>query len=335
MIWRHMRNSSITAIAHPNIALIKYWGDRVPEMHIPSNGSISMNLEELWARTSVTFDQDLQQDDFVLNGVATEGQALDRVRNFFDMVRKLANHSTFASVVSANNFPIAAGLASSAAGFAALSLAASRAAGLDLDEQSLSRLARRGSGSACRSIPGGFVEWQSGQNDADSFAYTIAPANHWDLVDCIALVEQEEKAVSSILGHLSAASSPLQHDRLVDAPRRLSLCREAILERNFIKLAKVVELDSNMMHSVMITSSPPIIYWLPATVAIIRTVQSWRKEGLEACYTIDAGPNVHVLCPNRLKEEVSQRLLQLQGVANVITAHPGGPAALVETTGRE
>ncbi len=320
---------SSTATAHPNIALVKYWGDRMPELHLPANGSISMNLEELSTETTVTFDPALRQDELCLNGRPMPGEALLRVSYFLDRVRSLAGLSSSARVESQNNFPVAAGLASSAAGFAALSLAATSAAGLHLDEIELSRLARTGSGSACRSIPGGFVEWQAGQDDRDSYAFSIAPPQHWDLVDCIALVSSEQKPTSSNAGHTLAETSPLQHDRLVDAPRRLSLCRAAILERDFDKLARVVELDSNMMHAVMITSSPPLIYWLPGTFTIMRAVRRWRDEGLPACYTIDAGPNVHVLSPAGQADEVLRLLRQMPEVQQVLIAHPGGPAKLV------
>ncbi len=323
-----MTDPSATALAHPNIALIKYWGDLVPDLHIPANGSISMNLGELTTRTSVSFDDGLPEDVLFLNGVSAQGEALERVSRFLDRVRALANLSSCARVVSANYFPIAAGLASSAAGFAALSLAASRAASLQLDESDLSRLARRGSGSACRSVPGGFVEWQAGHDDLDSYAFSIAPAGHWDLVDCIALVSQSEKTTGSIIGHTLAQTSPIQEARLADTARRLDLCRRAIHECNFSSLASVVELDSNLMHSVMLTSTPPLIYWQPATLAVIQAVQKWRAEGLPACYSIDAGPNVHVLCEAGSENELSARLLHLAGVEQVLITHPGGPAEL-------
>ena len=318
-----------TAIAHPNIALIKYWGDLLPELHIPANGSISMNLQELQTQTTVSFSASLPQDQLKINGETVLGEALTRVSHFLDRVRNLAGIASFAQVESENNFPISAGLASSAAGFAALSLAASKAAGLELDQPALSRLARTGSGSACRSIPGGFVEWQAGHADADSYAFSIADADHWELVDCIALVSQEEKASGSNIGHTLARTSQLQPARIADAPRRLHLCRQAILDRDFNRLAAVVELDSNMMHAVMFTSSPPLIYWQPATVTVMLAVQKWRDAGLPACYSIDAGPNVHVLCPAHYQEEVVRHLQEISGVFKVLTARPGGPAHLV------
>lgn len=322
---------SATAVAYPNIAFIKYWGDVDSSLHIPANGSISMNLAELTTRTTVSFTQPLSQDEFTLNGKPTIGKAFERVSILLNRVRQLANISSFASVESHNNFPMAAGIASSASGFAALSLAASHAAGLVLDEKDLSRLARIGSGSACRSIPGGFVEWQSGANDNDSYAFSIASPSHWDLVDCITIVSQEEKIISSSIGHSLAHTSMLQLARIADAPRRLSLCGEAILERDFDQFAEVVQLDSNLMHAVMITSTPSLLYWQPATVAVMHAVQSWRTEGIPVCYTIDAGPNIHVLCLGAEMERIVERLYQLPGVIRVLTAHPGGPAALENT----
>ena len=215
-----------------------------------------MNLDELYTRTSVSFDPSLNRDNFTLDGRQIEASSLERVSIFLDRVRQMAGISIFASIKSHNNFPAGTGIASSASGFAALSLAASKAAGLDLDESTLSRLARTGSGSACRSIPGGFVEWQAGRTDQDSYAHSIASPEHWDLVDCIVVVSQEQKTVSSRQGHSLAGTSILQSIRVDDAPRRLNICRTAILQRDFDALAGVVELDSNLMHAVMLTSIP-------------------------------------------------------------------------------
>ncbi len=319
---------SATAIAHPNIALIKYWGDIDTELHLPANGSISMNLSGLTTRTMVSFSPSLQQDQFILNGEPTVGTAFERVSTILSRVRRLAGISTFASVESTNNFPVAAGIASSASGFAALSLAASRSVGVILNEKDLSRLARIGSGSACRSIPGGFVEWQLGHDDADCFAYSIAPPDYWDVADCIAIISREEKSTSSSVGHSLAVTSILQPVRVADAPHRLSLCRDAIRRRSFPALAEIVELDSTLMHSVMNTSTPPLFYWQPGTIEIIRAVQSWRTAGLPVCYTIDAGPNVHVLCPGYWEEKIVERLRQLSCVIDVLPSHPGGPAKI-------
>jgi diphosphomevalonate decarboxylase len=317
-----------TAFANPNIAFIKYWGDFDPCLRVPVNSSLSMNLTGLHTRTTVTFEDGLEQDQLLIEGISAPEPARLRVSLMLENVRQLAGIAGFARVESANNFPMGAGIASSASAFAALSLAASTAAGLNLNEKDLSRLARCGSGSASRSIPGGFVEWQAGTSDEDSYAFSIAAPDHWALTDCVAIVSQGHKPVGSSEGHALATTSPLQTARVADAPRRLEICRRAILERDFQAFADVVELDSNLMHAVMITSTPPLLYWQAATLAVMHAVQAWRKEGLPVCYTIDAGPNVHVLCLAEAAGQVAAQLAEIPGVEKVLTAAPGGPAHL-------
>jgi len=319
------------ALAHPNIALIKYWGNRDDDLRLPANGSISMTLDALETRTTVSYDPALKGDELLLNGETAPAGVLRRVRGHLDRIRARAGLTSPARVDSRSNFPSGAGIASSASAFAALTVAACAAAGLDLTPKELSRLARRGSGSACRSIHGGFVEWHPGEDDATSFAEVLAPSDHWGLADVIALVSHQPKLVGSTEGHSRAASSPLQAGRLADTPRRLRLCREAVLARDFAALANLAELDSNMMHSVMITSSPPLIYWTPETIRLMHAVVNWRSEGLQVFYTIDAGPNVHCLCPTDDLAEVSARLMDLPGVKQVLTAPVGGAARLVPT----
>jgi len=318
--------TTATAYAHPNIALIKYWGDLDPTLHIPANGSISMNLAGMFTRTCASFEPGLEEDRFTLNDKPAPIPSSRRVSKLLDRVRQMAGIRTHALVESQNNFPTGVGIASSASGFAALSLAAAYAAGLELDEKDLSRLARTGSGSACRSIPAGFVEWQSGGSDEESYAFSIAAPEHWDLVDCIALVSIAEKQVSSSEGHSVANTSIFQEARITDAPRRLDICRTAIQKRDFKALAEVVELDSNLMHAVMITSDPPLLYWKPETVSVVQEVISMRKSGLAVCYTIDAGPNVHVLCSSEVAGAVSGMLKELPQVSKVLECNPGGPA---------
>jgi diphosphomevalonate decarboxylase len=322
--------TTATAMAHPNIAFIKYWGNRDARLRIPLNGSISMNLDGLYTRTKVTFRPEHEVDILNLNRQIVGGKALERVVSILDLVREQAKIPLFAEVVSENNFPTGAGIASSAAAFAALSLAAATAAGLNLSEADLSRLARRGSGSAARSIPGGFVEWQAGETDQDSFAFSIASPAHWDLVDLVVIVQAEQKQVGSSEGHALAWASPLQEARVLDAVRRLNACRKAILDRDFEALASVVEQDSNLMHAVMMTSSPPLFYWEPASISVMKLVPQWRQSGLAACYTLDAGPNVHVICQVEAAGEVEMRLLQIPGVKNILKARPGGAARIVK-----
>lgn len=325
-----MSNHTATALSHPNIAFIKYWGNRDDALRLPANGSISMNLDTLFTRTTVSFQPSLALDELVINGHAVTGRGLERVSSLLDLVRARAGIEMKAEVLSENNFPSGAGIASSAAAFAALALASAAAAGLALSEADLSRLARRGSGSACRSVPAGFVEWKAGAADEDSYAVSLAPPEHWELVDCIVIVSAGHKAIGSTEGHALAATSPLQAARVADSPRRLDLCRRAILQRDFQALAAVVELDSDMMHAVMMTSSPALFYWQPASLAVMAAVRQWRKEGLPVCYTLDAGPNVHILCPREQAEVVDRRARELPGVQQVLVAGVGGPARLIQ-----
>ena len=322
--------TTATAQASPNIAFIKYWGNRDNILRLPMNGSISMNLDGLYTRTSISFQPSLPFDQLIINGHEITGMGLNRVAYILDIVRGMANVHERAEIVSENNFPSGAGIASSASAFAALALAGSKAAGLNLSEPELSRLARRGSGSASRSIPGGFVEWQVGTTDEDSFAFSIAPAEHWELVDCIAIVSASHKKTGSTEGHAIAPTSPLQNARVADTPRRLELCRNAILNKDFDSFASIVELDSDIMHSVMMTSTPALHYWKPVSLAVMNVVRQWRSEGLQACYTVDAGANVHVLCLEAEEHIVDKRLREINGVEDVLVARAGGPARVLK-----
>ena len=323
-----MPSGKATAVAAPNIALIKYWGNRDHALRIPANSSLSMNMGGLTTTTTVAFDDLLRDDVAVLDGVELSGASKDRIVKLLDRVRALAGLDARVRVESRNDFPSGAGLASSASGFAALAVASTAAAGLRLDEASLSRLARVGSGSACRSVPAGYVEWQAGTDDASSFAASIAPPEHWDLRDVIAIVDVTHKAVGSTQGHALADTSPLHAARVATIPDRLRQLKAALLDRDFAAMAPIVEDDALAMHAVMMTSKSPLIYWQPATVAIIHAVRAWRADGLSVCFTIDAGANVHCLCESSAAAEVERRLESISGVQEVLTVSPGGAAHL-------
>ncbi len=322
---------SARAVAGPNIALIKYWGNRGdPALRLAANGSISITLDSLWTEVQVTFDESLRADSLRVNDQAADAARLARTHGFLQTIRRFASLECYASVESRTNFPIGAGIASSAAAFAAMAMAAGHAAGLQLELSELSRLARLGSGSACRSIFGGYVEWIAGASDQTSQAEPLFPPNHWELVDLIVLIDEVHKPVGSTEGHALASTSPLQPARLADASRRLDACRRAIRQRDFAALAQVVELDSNMMHAVMLTSTPPLIYWQPATLSVIDRVAGLRQDGAAVCYTIDAGPTVHCLCAPQDADGVATALAQLKGVQRVLRASPGVGARLVD-----
>jgi diphosphomevalonate decarboxylase len=317
-----------TAIAQasPNIAFIKYWGDRDNSLRLPVNGSISMNLDGLFTRTSVSFQPSLGFDELIINEHEVMGKGLERVSAILDIVRRAVGINAKAEVVSENNFPTGAGIASSASAFAALALAATKAAGLDWSESQVSRLARLGSGSASRSVPTGFVEWKMGSGDEDSYAVSIAPPEHWALADCVAIVSTGHKTTGSTEGHALASTSPLQTARVAGAPRRLDACRKAILERDFGSFAEIIEHDSDLMHAVMMTSRPALFYWQPATLAVMEAVRELRKSGTPAAYTIDAGPNVHVICMQENSDKIVEYLKTIPGVIDMLTAKVGGPA---------
>ncbi|MBN1538107.1 MAG: diphosphomevalonate decarboxylase [Anaerolineales bacterium] len=318
----------VTAIACSNIALIKYWGDRDTDWHIPANGSISMNLDGLFTLTTAITAPQLSGDQIIIDAKPAIKSTQQRVVQFLDRFRQLFGIYHYFRVESTNNFPSGTGIASSASAFAALSLAVTTASGINLSEAELSRLARLGSGSACRSIPGGFVEWQAGHDHASSFSFSIAPPAHWPLVDCIVIVQEQTKQVSSLEGHALAVTSPLQSIRISHADQRLSDCRKSIMSRDFDLLARIIELDCHMMHAVMITSDPPLLYWQPATLAVMQSVIQWRKAGLPVCYTIDAGANIHVLCEGEYQDQITERLREIPGVIHIMHAKPGGSAYL-------
>ena len=319
-----------TAISHPNIAFIKYWGNRDDSLRLPSNGSISMNLSALETHTTVEIDSEIQSDCLTINKLEQQGNALVRVTDFMDILREMSGKNAFSRIYSITNFPQSAGVASSAAAFSALALAGSKAYGLDLSEKALSILARRGSGSASRSIPNGFVELMASDKSEESFAKSIASADHWQLWDCVAIVTKEAKKIGSTEGHSAAYTSPFQPARVQDAPRRLNLCREALLKKDFNALAEIIELDSNMMHSVMMTSSPSLMYWTSHSLEIMQKVILWRHEGIAAAYTLDAGSNVHVICTDESIHMIKNRLEGMPFVEKVLASCVGSGAKLLD-----
>ncbi len=309
-----------TAVAHPNLAFVKYWGQRDPELNIPINGSISVNLSGARTITRVSFDPDLTADAVSVDGSPAAPQALARIVRHLDRVRGLAGITTCARVESYSDFPSAVGIAASASGFAALTLAASRAAGLALDLRALSVLARKGSGSACRSIPGGFVEWVAGHDDATSYAFTIAPSDAWDLRVISVAVSRESKPISSLRGHRAAFTSPFIAARLESVAQTLGLVRVAIKRRDLELLGMTVEREALSLHAVAMTSRvidapwlSGIYYMQPDTLRLIQAVQAWRSDGLGVYFSLDAGPTVHLVCEARSVAQVMAALDEVPG----------------------
>lgn len=318
-----------SAKAPANIAFIKYWGKKDEKLRLPLNSSISMNLDKIFSLTTVEFLPKFTEDEIQMAGKKIDGKEEKRITEFLDRVRGLAGINLKAKVVSENNFPKSAGIASSASGFAALSLAATKAAGLDLTEKDLSILARLGSGSACRSIPDGFVEWRKGYSNETSYAHSLYPSNYWDVVDVIAIVAKTEKKVPSTEGHSRAESSPFLRARVLTMGKKIRETKKALEDKDFTKLGIIVEEESISMHAVTMTSQPPIFYWLPKTIEIMLAVQRWRGEELESYFTLDAGPTVHVLCLSKNKDKVARKLKKLGGIKEIIINKPAQGARLV------
>ena len=325
-------NNIARARAHSNIAFIKYWGNRDHNLRLPANSSLSMNLGELHTTTTVEWIQAFDADTLEINGSPAEQGALERVRAHLDVIRRRLAIQSFARVTSTNNFPMGTGIASSASAFAALTMAAVAAPGAELSERELSALARMGSGSAARSIPAGFVEWHAGDSHETSYAETFAHPDHWDLVDVIAVVSRRHKHVGSSAGHREADSSILQSARVTSADQRLRDVKAAIVSRDFEAFASIVEEDSNLMHAVMMTSKPPLFYWDPLSLRVMRAVRSWRTAGrLRVCYTLDAGPNVHCICEAADAAAVAENLQELSANIEIIRSG-AGPGAYVLPT---
>jgi diphosphomevalonate decarboxylase len=293
------------------------------------NNSISMNLSEVYTTTSVEFSKNLKSDTLKIDGKFPEDKEKERVVKHLNLIRSLAKTDLKARVESRNNFPKGTGLASSASGFAALTLAASGAAGLNLSEKELSIIARLGSGSACRSLPDGFAEWKAGDSSETSYAYSLYPPNYWDICDVIAIVGEASKKVSSTEGHVLAESSPFFRARISGMPKKVNEIKKALKEKDFTRFGEILEEEAVNMHAVMMTSKPALYYWLPETLITIISIIKWRDEGLESYFTIDAGPNVHVICQAKYAPRIKRRLVKLNGVKRVVINKPSTGARLI------
>ena len=323
-----------TAIANANIALTKYWGKRDPKLMLPNNSSVSMTVDGFHTKTTVEFSPDYSEDIFIINKEqVSEGKAYDKTAKFLNLVREKAGINEHAKVSTENNFPTAAGLASSASGFAAIALAASKAAGLDLDKKELSMLARRGSGSASRSIEGGFVEWQKGEKEdgSDSYGVQIAPPDHWDFRMVAVITSTAQKKVKSTAGMAQTVETcPYYRDWLSTVQDDIEAVKQGIADKDFTKVGSTAEYNALKMHATMITTKPPIIYWNDATLRIMHSIMDWRENGLESYFTMDAGPQVKIMCMDKDVDEITKRLKDIQGIEDVVVCKPGSAARLIE-----
>jgi diphosphomevalonate decarboxylase len=321
---------SVTAKAGTNIALVKYWGKRDAALNLPAAGSLSLTLANLGSETTVRFAKDAAatdgRDRVLLSGKPADDKFAGRVRGFLDLVRDRAGIALPAEVATSNTVPTAAGLASSAAGFAALALAASRAAGLHLSQAELSELSRRGSGSAARSIFGGFCEMAAGSraDGSDAVAHPLLDEKAWDVRLCVAITATGEKAIGSTAAmDRTARTSPYYAAWLASVPVDLDAARAALAARDLVHLGEVAERSALRMHACAMAAEPHILYWNPGTLAAIATVTRLRHDGVPAYFTIDAGPHVKVLCAAPDAAKVEAALATTPAVMRVLQLAPG------------
>jgi diphosphomevalonate decarboxylase len=310
------------AVAHPNIALAKYWGKIEDVANMPAVPSVSVTLAGLATRTDVTFDETLREDELTVNGAIVDAT---RVAAMLDRVRARAGLNARARVVSANDFPTSAGLASSASAFAALALASTLAADLHLDPDDLSDLARRSSVSAARSIFGGFVELAAGTPGATVLAATeLAPADHWDLRVVVAVTREGAKETSSTNGmRVTQRTSPYFPAWVETAPSTAAQVHGAILARDFDALGSAAEASALRMHAAAMAASPAIVYWNGATVEVLAAVRRLRASGVPVYATIDAGPHVKAITQEAHVKAVAAAIAAVPGVLRIIEARPG------------
>jgi diphosphomevalonate decarboxylase len=319
-----------TAVARPNIALIKYWGKSDVEQNIPAVGSLSITLDGLTTTTSVSFDTDFEEDEFLLGGRASPEMA-GRVTGCLDLVRERVGVRSRARVESDNDFPTAAGLASSASGFAALVVAADGALGAGIETAELADLARRASGSAARSLFGGFVELSltpDGPHPTET--RQILEPSDWPLRVAVAVTETGAKEIGSTEGMVrTERTSPYYAGWVKSSEEDLAEARSAIARRDFEALAEVSESSCLKMHAVMLSARPGLVYWNGATVECIRRVRKLRTDGVPVFFTVDAGPQVKAVCAPEAFDRVAAELAAIEGVQRVLASGLGEGARVV------
>jgi diphosphomevalonate decarboxylase len=318
-----------TAVAHPNIALVKYWGKADPASNLPAVGSISITLDTLVTTTSVAFDPALPADTFALDGRPAP-EHLPRVRSCLELFRARLPDAPHAEVSSTNSFPTAAGLASSASGFAALVVAVDHALGAGLERVELAELARRCSGSAARSLFGGFVELRLRPDGSGCDTGQIRAATDWPLQVVVAVTSTEAKAIGSTSGMLhTERSSPYYPAWLATSGTDLAAARRAIGDRDFAALAAVAEHSCLKMHAVMLASQPGLLYWNGTTVECLRRLRELAAQGVGVFFTVDAGPQVKAICLPAAAERVAGALGELPGVTEVLRCGLGEGARVI------
>lgn len=318
--------------AYTNIAFIKYWGKKNEELILPQNNSLSLTLDAFYTDTKVTFDPQLTEDILLIDGELQDEKSLNKSKVILDLVREMATIKDYAKIESINHVPTAAGLASSASGLAALAGAASLSAGLDLTKDELSRLARRGSGSASRSIYGGFAEWEQGTSDEDSFAIPVDDAN-WDIGMIFIIVDDAKKEVSSTEGMRRVVdTSPYYEGWVSSTETDLADIKVAIADQDLVKTGEIAERSALKMHALNLSANPPFNYWTPESLVAMQKVQELRDKGYPVYLTMDAGPNVKLICKASQMKDIQEMLLEDYRTEQLVIAKPGPGLQILEDT---
>lgn len=313
-----------TAKAHTNIALVKYWGKRDQQLILPETDSLSLTLDEFYTTTSVEFDDQLNSDRVAINGQVLDDQASQKVHKFLDLVRQRSGQTAYANVESTNHVPTAAGLASSASAFAALAGAASTAAGMHLDRRDLSRLARRGSGSATRSIYGGLVEWQRGHDDLTSYAKPIMEDVPFNIEMLAILIDTKKKKVSSRYGmQQSVTTSPYYKVWPEIVAHDMQAVKAAIKAEDIDAIGRIAESNALRMHALTLSADPGFTYFNSDTLTAMNAVRALRENGINCYFTMDAGPNVKVIYDQRNRRPIYDALAEQFGPDRLVVAKPG------------
>ncbi len=320
-----------------NLAFIKYWGRRDDELILPLNTSISMNLSNCYTVTQLEAREDLKEDEIWVKFYGEEkrrlkGKQLERVVRQIERLRQKYGFEFKVKMESENNFPADAGIASSASGFSALTLAMIRLMGVVLSEKELSIETRlSGSGSACRSIPDGIVKWEKGKkrDGSDSFAHSLHPVDYWELWDLVVVVSRDKKKVGSAEGHRLAKNEYMEA-RLKRIEERAREVERALEEKDLERLGRVIENEALSLHAVAMLSEPPLFYLNYKTWKVIEWLQSQRERGLGGYFTMDAGSNVHIVCEGRDKDELMVGLKEMDEVEEVIVNQVAEGSRVVE-----
>lgn len=320
-----------TARANSNIALVKYWGKKDDGLRLPVNSSLAIGLDKIYTTTTVEFDSRLKSDNVEIDGDSFSNKETLRVTRHLDLVRKLANIDFRAKVITRNNFPKGAGAASSASGFAALTLAAVDASGLKLSEKELSIIARQGSGSASRSIPGGLSIWHTADASEESFVESVDYPREWDLRVLLVFVgDMKQKKIGSTEAmELSKKTSPYFSLAVKKAESNLERMLKSLSENDWTAFGQVIEDECYRLHTLCMTTQPNILYWQAGTIEVFQKLYELRERDLIGYFTVDAGPHAHIVCKSNNADAIEKEIKSIPEVSDVVNCSIGGPSELI------